>query len=505
MNKTALLSVYDKTGIVELAKKLVAQGFNILSTGGTARVLEDSGVKVSLVESLTHYPEILDGRVKTLHPAIFGGILARRGHEKDCHTLTQKNLLLIDLVVVNLYPFAEMRNRKLSIEQLLDYIDIGGVSLLRAAAKNYLDVAVLTTPNDYEDFIEHVDNQDQNYRKQLAGKAFQVSAAYDAIIASTFLEANQIQFPSQLTLTYILDQIPRYGENPHQQAAVYRDPFQPSTLLDAPLLHGKKLSYNNLKDSETALQILRLFSKPTVVALKHQNPCAVSSKDTLFEAWMSVYEADPVSIYGGIVATNQVVTLEVASKMHELFLEIILAKGFEAEALALLKQKKNLRLLVIDDTQTPNQLQFTSLEGGLLCQSPDHIPLQWSSFEVKTHRTPTADEQRDLLFAFQVARHVKSNAIVVAKNETTVGIGAGQMNRVGAAKIALEQANNQIGGAVLASDGFIPMVDTIELAHQYGIQAIIQPGGSLHDQDVIDLCNHYKIAMVFTHSRHFKH
>ncbi|MDZ4195746.1 MAG: bifunctional phosphoribosylaminoimidazolecarboxamide formyltransferase/IMP cyclohydrolase [Candidatus Izemoplasmatales bacterium] len=503
--KAALISVYDKTGLEKFAQGLLLHGYSIVSTGGTAAFLKELHIPVRLVEDITNVIELLDGRVKTLHPAIFGGILARRNHPADVNTLSQLHYPLFDMVVVSLYPFSDALTKSLPQEQLLEYIDIGGVSLLRAAAKNFRDVLVVSDVLDYPKVLEHLTNPVNNFAIQHASKAFQLTASYDALIAQYFNQSNDVLFPQSLTLTYTLDDVLRYGENPHQQAAVYKEINASSPLLDASILHGKKLSYNNLRDAEAALQLLREFKKPTVVALKHLNPCGVSSKETLLEAWNEAFHADSISIYGGIVATNQMIDYQTALSMHSLCLEIIIAQGCELEALKLLQKKKNLRLLAINDFTTKNVVSSVSIEGGLLYQTSDTSAITFEDFELVSTQCPSPQEYIDLLFAIRIARHVKSNAIVIAKNETTLGIGAGQMNRVGAANIALTQANSKSIGSVLASDGFIPMVDTIHLAAKYGIKAIIQPGGSVNDKEVIEQCNAYNISMVFTKKRYFKH
>jgi phosphoribosylaminoimidazolecarboxamide formyltransferase/IMP cyclohydrolase len=506
MKKRALISVYDKTNLVEVATYLTQKDYEIISTGGTATHLEQAGIRVVHAEDLTGFQALLEGRVKTLSPILYAGILARRELASDMQTLESMGIEPIDLVIVNLYPFEQALTQGLQSTPLLELIDIGGVSLLRAAAKNYPSVTVITDPKDYDELIRRLHEDDLEYRTQLAGKAFSVTSMYDAMIARYFNHKNHIEFPELLTLGYQKIDMPRYGENPHQRAAIYRKyPNQHALVLDAQVLHGKQLSYNNIRDTEAAIHLLNEFDRPTVVVVKHMNPCSVSSKNTLFEAWQTAYQADPVSIFGGIIATNQIIDLSTAEAMHQLFLEIIIAKGYDSDALQCLKQKKNLRILLLPETHQVDPQEMVSIDGGMLFQDADRFELDIQDFQSVTTRKPSLNEINDMLFAMKVVRHVKSNAIVIAKDQTTRGIGAGQMNRVGAAKIALEQAKEDSTGAVLASDGFIPMMDTVMLANQYGITSIIQPGGSINDFEVIRACHTYDMTMVFTKTRHFKH
>ncbi len=504
MKKRALLSVFDKTGIIPLAEQLTALGYDIISTGGTSKILEDAMIPVIRIEDLTGFEAILGGRVKTLHPKVFGGILARRDDSIDMKTLEDDQIMPIDLVVVNLYPFLQALKLGKDEKELIEMMDIGGVSLVRAAAKNYPFVTVITDPQDYQLIMNEVEI-DLKMRRLLAGKAFSLTASYDATISAYFNQSNDIQFPDTLNLTYQRFDLPRYGENPHQLAAIYRKQNRPSTLFNAKILHGKPLSYNNYRDIEAALHMLSEFNKPTVVVVKHMNPCAISSKSTLYEAWNSAYQADPVSIFGGIVATNQVIDVKTAKELNALFLEIIIAQGYDPDALDILKQKKNVRIISSPNSIPSDAMELVSIDGGLLYQEKDNKILDQNQFSIVTLRKPSDDEMNDLLFSMRVVKHVKSNAIVIAKDETSLGIGAGQMNRVGAVEIGIKQAGIISQGAVLASDGFIPMTDTVTLAQQAGITAIIQPGGSIADPEIIKWCNTYQIAMVFTHQRHFKH
>lgn len=511
MTKRALISVSDKSGIVELARELQGLGFEILSTGGTKKVLEEAGLPVKGVSEVTGFPEILGGRVKTLHPKIHGGILARldqAGHHKE---LEEHGIIPIQIVCVNLYPFQEtIARQEASLEEAIENIDIGGPTLLRAAAKNHEHVTVLIDPADYPEVLAQLRERGEvsrETRRQLAAKAFRHTAAYDALIAEYLTGLTGEEFPERLTVTYELQQPLRYGENPHQRAAFYRQPLgSPSSLPYARQLHGKELSYNNINDAEAALQIVKEFSEPAAVAVKHTNPCGVGRGSTLAEAFARAYASDPVSIFGGIVALNREVDLETAKQLEEIFLEVVIARSFAPEALEVLTKKKNLRLLAIPlEAPLAGERKLTSIGGGLLVQEYDYFTLEQAQISVPTKRQPTAEEWEALRFGWKVVKHVKSNAIVVCTKEMTLGVGAGQMNRVGAAKIALEQAGEKARGAVLASDAFFPMPDTVEVAAAAGITAIIQPGGSIRDADSIQAADRHQIAMVFTGIRHFKH
>lgn len=509
--KRALVSVSDKTNLVPFVKRLVELGYEIISTGGTKKALEEAGVEVIAVDAVTGFPEILEGRVKTLHPMIHGGLLAKRGDSSHQQQVDENQIKYIDLVCVNLYPFAKtIQNTASTHEDKIENIDIGGPSMLRSAAKNFNDVTVIVDAKDYDLVISEIEanqNTTLKTRQMLAGKVFNHTAAYDAMIANYFNEINEIEFPEKLTLTYDLKQGLRYGENPHQKAAFYQTLQQPSySVVNSQQLHGKELSYNNIADANAALEILQEFEGPAAVAVKHMNPCGVGLGSTIEEAYDKAYQADPVSIFGGIVALNKEVTKEVAEKLHQLFLEIVIAPSFSEEALAILKQKKNLRLLITDmSKRLENGMKLASVKGGVLVQDLDTLQVNKEELECVTEVQPTSEDLKQLMFGFNVCKHVKSNAITLVKEDMTIGIGAGQMNRVGSAKIALEQAGELSQGAYLASDAFFPMSDTVELAAKYGIKAIIQPGGSIKDQDSIDACNKHGICMVFTKVRHFKH
>ncbi|WP_114570585.1 bifunctional phosphoribosylaminoimidazolecarboxamide formyltransferase/IMP cyclohydrolase [Exiguobacterium flavidum] len=503
----ALISVSDKTGITELAKAFHAAGIEIISTGGTHRTLEEAGIPVIAISEVTEFPEMLDGRVKTLHPMVHGGLLGRRDLQSHVDQMEEHDIAPIDFVVVNLYPFKEtVMKDDVTYEDAVENIDIGGPSMLRSAAKNHASVTVLVDPADYPEIIrELADGTTLETRKRLAAKAFRHTAAYDALIADYFMGQTNEKFPEQLTITLEKVQNLRYGENPHQEAAFYKAPiYKGASLASAKQLHGKELSYNNIQDANAALEILDEFREPAAVVVKHMNPCGVAVGSTIAEAFRRAHEADPVSIFGGIVALNREVDSETAEQLSGIFLEIIIAPSFTEEAFALLSAKKNIRLLELE-VKHVQSVRYTAVAGGMLVQDGDEETLDDAQAKVVTKRKPSASEWEDLKLAWRAVKHVKSNAIVLAKEETTVGVGAGQMNRVGAAKIAIEQAGEKAQGASLASDAFFPMKDTVEAAAAAGITAIIQPGGSIRDQESIDACDEHGITMVFTHVRHFKH
>lgn len=513
LNMRALISVSDKTGIVEFVEELVNLGVEIVATDGLKKILDVKGLPALRVEDVTDFPEMLDGRVKTLHPKIHGGILARRDMQHHLDTLQEHNIDLIDLVVVNLYPFKETIARvDCTFDLAIENIDIGGPSMLRSAAKNHHSVAVVVDPNDYAMVLKELKENGTTTlltRQHLAAKAFRHTASYDALIAGYLTEQLKEETPEKLTVTYDLKQALRYGENAQQKAEFYQSAYPVKySIANAQQIHGKELSYNNIKDADAALRIAREFKEPTAVALKHMNPCGVGQGESIEEAFERCYQADSVSIFGGIVVLNRQVTEIVAKQLANIFLEIIIAPSYDEEALQILMQKKNIRLLKVSfETTESREKELVSVLGGMLVQEQD-----WGVGEeewaLMSHREPSLAEKRALEFGWKVVKHVKSNAIVVALDGQTVGIGAGQMNRIGAAKIALEQAKAagvDLSQAILASDAFFPMNDTVELAHSYGIQAIVQPGGSIKDQDSIDLVNQYGMAMVKTGVRHFRH
>ncbi|HGZ8455320.1 TPA: bifunctional phosphoribosylaminoimidazolecarboxamide formyltransferase/IMP cyclohydrolase [Staphylococcus aureus] len=491
--KKAILSVSNKTGIVEFAKALTQLNYELYSTGGTKRILDEANVPVRSVSDLTHFPEIMDGRVKTLHPAVHGGILADRNKPQHLNELSEQHIDLIDMVVVNLYPFQQtVANPDVTMDEAIENIDIGGPTMLRAAAKNYKHVTTIVHPADYQEVLTRLrnDSLDESYRQSLMIKVFEHTAEYDEAIVRFFKGDKE-------TL--------RYGENPQQSAYFVRTSNAKHTIAGAKQLHGKQLSYNNIKDADATLALVKKFDTPATVAVKHMNPCGVGIGDTIEQAFQHAYEADSQSIFGGIVALNRAVTPELAEQLHSIFLEVIIAPKFTDEALDILKQKKNVRLLEIDMTIDSNEEEFVSVSGGYLVQDKDNYVVPKEEMKVVTEVAPTDEQWEAMLLGWKVVPSVKSNAIILSNNKQTVGIGAGQMNRVGAAKIALERAIEINDHVALVSDGFFPTGDTVELAAQHGIKAIIQPGGSIKDQDSIDMANKHGIAMVVTGTRHFKH
>ncbi|GGH83059.1 phosphoribosylaminoimidazolecarboxamide formyltransferase/IMP cyclohydrolase [Pullulanibacillus pueri] len=512
MTKRALISVFDKEGLIPFVNSLTKLGYEILSTGGTKKAIEAAGLPVVSVSDVTGFPEILEGRVKTLHPALHGGFLADRSKESHLEQIKEQGIEPIDLVAVNLYPFKQtVANPDVTYEDAVENIDIGGPSMLRAAAKNHASVTVVCDAADYDTVIEALETHgetDFELRQRLAAKVFRYTAAYDALIADYLTKKTGEAFPESFTVTFEKNQDLRYGENPHQKAAFYKEAFEDaSSIAGAKQLHGKALSYNNIRDADAALSIVQEFDKPAVVAVKHMNPCGIGIGETIEAAFQKAYEADPVSIFGGIVASNQEIDVATAEHLRQIFLEIIIAPSYTPEAFEILSKKKNIRLLTVSFEQKAKEesQQLTSVHGGLLIQDSDRLGLEEAELTYPTKRKPTEDEMRALALGWKAVKHVKSNAIVLAKDDCTIGIGAGQMNRVGAAKIAIEQAGEKAKGSVLASDAFFPMNDTVEEAAKAGVTAIIQPGGSIKDQDSIDMADQYGIAMVFTGIRHFKH
>ena len=507
----ALISVSDKTGVVGFAQQLRSLGWEIIATGGTMKLLRDSGVEVINISDVTGFPEICDGRVKTLHPKVHGGLLARRDDESHLQALKDNGIEFIDMVCVNLYPFRQtIAKPDVTMEDAIENIDIGGPSMLRSAAKNYKDVTVVCDPADYATIIEEIKeggNTTVGTRLQLSAKAYTHTAEYDSMIATYMRKAAGLN--EKLFLEFDLVQGLRYGENPHQQAKFYgAAEFGSYSLANAKQLNGKELSYNNIQDANAALCIVREFDEPFCVGLKHMNPCGAAIGTDVVDAWTKAYEADKVSIFGGIVAVNREVTREAAELMKPIFLEIIMAPSFSEGALEVLCTKKNLRLLQVDMTTDERVVnQYVSVNGGLLVQDLDKTTAEVTAEMCVTETKPTAEQVVDLNFGWRIVKHVKSNAIVVVKDGKTLGVGAGQMNRVGSAEIALKQAAaaGYTEGLVLASDGFFPFDDTVTLASQYGVTAIVQPGGSVRDEDSIKKANEYGITMLCTGMRHFKH
>lgn len=511
MKKRALLSVSDKNGVLEFAKELETLGYEILSTGGTMKHLAENDVAVTAVDEVTGFPEIMEGRVKTLNPLIHGGLLAKRDDATHQAQMKEHSIQPIDIVCVNLYPFKETISKPdVTTEDAIENIDIGGPAMLRASAKNHAYVTVIVDATDYEQVLTELKADGETTketRRRLAAKVFRHTAAYDALIAGYLTDLAGEEFPEQVTYTYELKQPLRYGENPHQKAAFYSKPLGSDfSIAYAEQLHGKELSYNNIQDANAAIQIVKEFEAPAAVAVKHMNPCGVGTADTISAAFNKAYEADPVSIFGGIIALNREVDAQTAEQLSGIFLEIIIAPSFTEDAKEILTKKKNIRLLTISfDQRTKDQWNTVSVEGGLLMQEPDVFGFKDAEIRVATDREPTEVEWEAMKLGWAVVKHVKSNAIVVSDDQMTLGVGAGQMNRVGAAGIALTQAGELAKGAALASDAFFPMDDTVEAAAKAGITAIIQPGGSVKDEDSIKKANEYGITMVFTGVRHFKH
>lgn len=509
--KRALISVSDKTGLDAFAKGLQAAGYEIISTGGTRKALENAGVNTISISDVTGFPEIMDGRVKTLHPNVHGALLCVRDNPEHVKQIQDLGIENIDLVCVNLYPFKETVSKEgVSHEEIIENIDIGGPSMLRSASKNYKFITVVCDPRDYDQVLEEINAHGDTLsatRERLAAKVFRHTARYDSMIADYLTKKTGEQFPESMTITFDKVQDLRYGENPHQKAAFYKGMNPQYSLANARQLHGKELSYNNIQDGNAAIEVLKDFEgQKAAVGLKHMNPCGVGVGSTLNEAWDKAYDSDPVSIFGGIVALNDEVDEELAEKLSKIFLEIIIAPSFSDQALEILTRKKNIRLLQLDTTLEPNNtLKYTNVNDGLLVQDMDTHHVKAEDLTCPTNRKPTEEELEQLLFGWNIVKHVKSNAIVLVKDFQTIGIGAGQMNRVGAAKIAIEQAGEKARGSVMASDAFFPMPDTVEEAAKAGVTAIIQPGGSIKDQASIDECNKNGIAMVFTGVRHFKH
>ena len=508
----ALISVSDKTGVVEFAQELCGLGITVISTGGTLTRLKDNGVEAVGISEVTGFPECLDGRVKTLHPAVHGGILAMRDRPEHMRQIKDLNIETIDIVAINLYPFKEtIMKPGVSLEEAIENIDIGGPAMLRSAAKNHKDVAVACDPSDYQTIIKELKekgNVSYETKYSLALKVFEHTAAYDAMIASYLRERSGAGLPDKLTLTFEKLQDLRYGENPHQSAVYYRDVKTPvGCLANAAQLHGKELSFNNINDANGALETLKEFSEPTVVAVKHANPCGVGSGFDILAAYRRAYDCDPVSIYGGIIAANRPIDRGTAEEINRIFIEIVIAPDFTEEALGILKKKQNIRLLRIDgiDEKPQSQRDLKKTGGGLLVQDSDMELFNEGDLRVVTDRIPTEKEVQNMTFAMKVVKHVKSNAIVIAKDGMTLGIGPGQVNRIWAVRNAISQSNFELNGAVMASDAFFPFYDCVEAAAAAGITAIIQPGGSVNDEDSIKKANELGIAMLFTGMRHFKH
>jgi len=501
--KTALISVSDKTGIVEFAKFLTGKNVQIISTGGTSKTLKDAGLKVSDISEVTGFPEIMDGRVKTLHPKVHGGLLGVRDNKEHVKAAKDNSIEWIDMVVVNLYPFEETVAKGAPAHEIIENIDIGGPSMIRSGAKNHKYVAVITDPADYPRVIEEIENQggvDEDFAVELAAKAFSRTAAYDGAISNWF---GGSQFPEQLNITARLKQALRYGENPHQEAAFYVLDKEVPGVASAEQIQGKELSYNNINDTDAAFLIVQDFAEPTVAIVKHANPCGVASSATLADAYRKALAADSLSAFGGIIAVNREIDAETAEEIAKLFAEVVIAPAISGAAQEILGARKNLRVLITNQkSKIENQKSFKSVAGGLLVQDLDTVLILENDLKQVSKRAPTKAELADLLFAFKIVKHVKSNAIVTVKNQTTTGIGAGQMNRVGSVEIACK---GNVKGHVLASDAFFPFADGVEAAAKAGISAIIHPGGSVRDEEVFAAADKHNIAMVVTGKRVFKH
>lgn len=505
--KRALISVHDKTGLVDFASSLHKLGIEIISTGGTAKALKEKKIPVKEVSEVTGSPEMFEGRVKTLHPNIFAGILARRNNKQDMQDLEKNKIQKIDLVVVNLYPFEQtIEKAGIKLDEVIEQIDIGGPSLIRAAAKNQDSVAVIVNPKQYSKVLSALEKTgeiDSKLNEELALEAFERTASYDIAIANYFQKND---FPEKLLLSFEKVQSLRYGENPFQTGALYKDNSKGVSIPDCEQLHGKELSYNNILDINGAIDVLSEFEKPSATVLKHVNPCGVASSESISEAFKLALETDKTSSFGGIVGLNRACDLETAKQIKPHFIEVVVAPDFEKESLELLKQKKNIRLIKLNTKiSKPKEKLMVKVAGGLLTQSPYTNDLNPKNLKTVTKRKPTEEEMKGLFFAWKVVRQVKSNSIVLTKGERTVGIGAGQMSRVDASMLAVYKAGKNAKGSVLASDAFFPFRDGIDEAAKGGITAIIQPGGSIRDEEVIKAADENDIAMVFTGVRGFKH
>ncbi|GIK23161.1 MAG: bifunctional phosphoribosylaminoimidazolecarboxamide formyltransferase/IMP cyclohydrolase [Ignavibacterium sp.] len=505
MKKLALISVSDKTKIIDFTAALIKNGYEIVATGNTAKLLKENNLTVTEISSLTGFPEIFDGRVKTLHPKVFGGILFRRDNAHDITQANENQILPIDIVCVNLYPFVKtISNHNSTLEDIIENIDIGGPSLVRASAKNYKYVSILTNPEQYDSFIDELDKGEvsENTRKKLAVEAFSHTANYDTHIAN-FLEAEFEEPQSYIRINEKLNYTLRYGENPHQSASVFgnfNDYFE--------VFHGKEISYNNILDLVSAVELCEDLGEVSCTIIKHNNPAGAATANTNLEAYNLALKCDPVSSFGGIVAFNREVDAETAEELNKIFLEIVCAPSFSSKALDLLKKKKDRRLVIKKKNILNSSKSFRSIPGGVLAQDSDTILLNESELKFVTDKKPSETELKDLKFAWKVAKHTKSNAIVYVKNNSTLGVGAGQMSRIDSAKIAVMKAKEHgldLTGSVAASDAFFPFADGLSEIIKYGAVSVIQPGGSVRDQEVIDEANKSNISMVFTGIRHFKH
>lgn len=501
MKRRALISVYNKTNILEFASFLVEKDYELISTGGTYLYLKENNLPVTEVKEITGEEEILNGRVKTLHPKIHGGILAVRDNPEHMEILKKKNIIPIDMVVVNLYPFFEKVNEEISFDEKIEFIDIGGPTMLRAAAKSFKDVVVISDINDYSKIINEMKKGEILFetRKKLAAKVFNLTSAYDASISEFLLNGGMEKY---LNLSYEKKMDLRYGENPHQKASYYVSTTKNGAMKDFKQLHGKELSFNNIRDMDIAWKVVNEFEEICCCGLKHSTPCGVAIGKTPLEAYQKAYECDSISIFGGIVAINHEVDADTAKEMKKIFLEIIIAPSFTDEALEILETKKNLRLIECKVKPVDN-LNLVKVDGGILVQDEDKLSAL--KYKVVTEKSPTAQQLEDLKFGMKVVKYVKSNGIVVVKNKSTLGFGNGETNRIWAANHALDRAKEKVCGAILASDAFFPFDDVVKAAAKHKISAIVQPGGSIRDDDSIKACNENNIPMIFTGIRHFKH
>jgi len=493
--KWALLSVWDKTGIIDLAKTLIEQKYSIMSSGGTGKALGEAGIRFTEVSSYTGFPEMMDGRVKTLHPKVHGGLLGRR--QIDDAVMAKHGINHIDLLVVNLYPFETMAAKKMNLEDLIEYIDVGGPAMIRAAAKNYKDVAVVVDPADYPMVQKAVNGEGLPLKERLvlAKKAFARTAAYDAAISNHLYQLDT-PFPTTFTVQYSHGRALRYGENPHQQAAVYGR----AGIAGAEPLQGKQMSYNNYLDLNAGVSLMREFDEPAAVIVKHNNPCGVAIGKDVFDAYVTARDVDPVSAYGSVVSVNRELSKKLAEEISNTFVEVILAPSFSKEALEIMKKKENMRVIVLPEPAPADEIR--TIDGGVLVQ---RTPAYQEHWEVITDRDPTPDEMKALQLAWKVCKHTKSNTIIFADKIHTLGIGAGQMSRVDSAKIAIEKACSSLKGSAVASDAFLPFPDTLEVAAEAGATALVQPGGSIRDKEVIEAANRLHMAMIFTGVRYFRH
>lgn len=507
MKKRALISVFDKTGILEFAKFLDKKGIEIISTGGTYKYLKENGLTVLDVSEVTNFKEMLDGRVKTLHPNIHGGILAIRNNAEHMETIKNEGIETIDFVVVNLYPFFKEVQTDKTFDEKIEFIDIGGPTMLRSAAKSFKDVTVICNIEDYEKVMQEIENNGDvtfETKKRLAGKVFNLTSAYDAAISNFLLED---EYPNYLSMSYEKKFDLRYGENPHQSSAYYVSTTESGSMKDFEQLNGKELSFNNIRDMDIAWKVVGEFEEPAACAIKHSTPCGVAVADNIYTAYTKAHDCDPVSIFGGIVALNKEVDSKTADELKKIFLEIVIAPSFTNEALEILKSKKNLRVIKCNIKKSQDKLEYVKVDGGLLVQETNSKMID--EMNIVTEKVPTEQEKSDMVLGMKVVKYVKSNAIVVVKDGMAIGVGTGQTNRIWSTVHAIEHAQEKIGkdltGAVLASDAFFPFRDCVDTANEAGIKAIVQPGGSMRDQESIDACNEHGIAMVFTGIRHFKH